>query len=78
MTKPRIKPHWKQPSCSLKWQCVSQEPSLNGGYERIGTGYSPAEAYEKWARYGKHYAERQHGPLSALIVDTTMAREGAK
>ena len=37
---------------ALKWRCFSFE-----GFERIGTGYSPAEAYRKWSRFGHHYAE---------------------
>jgi hypothetical protein len=53
--KPHIKRyrHTKMSGITLvKWRCASEEPGNWGPYTREGTGYTPAEAYAKWLRYG--------------------------
>lgn len=57
VTKPRLQ-IFRTKLNALKWRCWSEQASFWGGfYERVGTGYSPEEAYRRWSRFGHHFWE---------------------
>lgn len=54
MTEHLIKPKivsYRNPSGVQKWKCYTIcQSSFGNDFERVGTGYTPADAYQKWRR----------------------------
>jgi hypothetical protein len=50
VSKPHIKAFSK--NGARKWRCSSEASGDYGPYVREGCGYTPAEAYRKWSRFG--------------------------